>query len=483
MRRHEAAEKLVEMFGGMDIIGAAHTIVTQASKYIIILLFAVYTLQCFTPFFGKSDEKKEAAYGRQRKIIFIIHFTCSLALFLNSLSVRILIYYAVQLLFLFFVGKSYAFVYKGISKTALNNMLMLFAIGFIMIERLSEGYAARQMAFACAICLVGLFIPYVIEKFPYFDRFGAIYAAAGIIMLALVFVIGEERGGSRNWIAIGGFAMQPSEFVKIVFVFFAAAFFSKSTEFSNIVKATMLAAAHVLILVAEKDLGAALIFYMTYLLMLFAATGSFAYLGAGFGAGAVAAAAAYRFFAHVQTRVAAWRDPWSRIDGAGYQIANSLFAIGTGGWFGMGLFEGSPDAIPVSESDFIFSAICEELGVFFGICLILVEISCFVMFVNISLKMRGRFYKLAAFGLSVEYIFQVFINIGGAIKFIPSTGVTLPFVSYGGSSVISSVALFCIMQGMYVLSSAEKEGKNAVRRREAKLEGRPPKSPSAGGFK
>ena len=123
----------------------------------------------------------------------------------------------------------------------------------------------------------------------------------------------------------------------------------------------------------------------------------------------------------------------------------------------MGLGEGMPNSIPVASSDFIFSAICEELGVIFAICLILVEISCFVLFVNIALKMKRRFNKLTALGLAVEYIFQVFLTIGGVTKFIPSTGVTLPLISYGGSSVMSTIILFCIIQGMYVLNFEEED--------------------------
>ena len=123
----------------------------------------------------------------------------------------------------------------------------------------------------------------------------------------------------------------------------------------------------------------------------------------------------------------------------------------------MGLGEGVPSRIPIAESDFIFAAISEELGTFFAICLILVEVSCFTLFVNIALKMTRRFYKLTAIGLAVEYIFQVFLTIGGVTKFIPSTGVTLPLVSYGGSSVISTVILFCIIQGMYVLNCREED--------------------------
>lgn len=389
--------------------------------------------------------------------MYIIHFICSLVLFLNSLDYKIIVYYFLQVAFLIIVGKVYPYVYKGMSKIILNNMLMLLTIGFIMLERLGDNYIIKQMIFAAAICFVSLCIPFLIEKFTYFDKLGWVYAVIGIVFLALVFVIGKEKYGAKNWIIIGNFALQPSEFVKIIFVFFVAALLSYSTKFIDIVKVSVLAAVHVLILVAERDLGTALIFYITYIIILFIASNNTLYLAAGFGAGALAAVVAARLFTHVQTRVIAWRDPWSYIDTAGYQVAHSLFAIGTGGWFGMGLGEGMPKAIPVVESDFIFSAICEELGTFFGLCLILVEISCFIMFVNISLKMQKRFYKLTALGLSIEYIFQVFLTIGGVTKFIPSTGVTLPLVSYGGSSIISTVILFSIIQGMYVLNGVKEE--------------------------
>lgn len=472
MDKNEAAQKLMNLFGNMDAVGVLHSIVVEASKYIVIILFAVYTWHCFSVFLGKNAEKKEEVYKRQKRMMFTIHFVCSLVLFLNSLSVQILIFYLVQVVFLVFVGRAYVYVYDNLSKMVLNNMLMLLMIGFVMIERLNPDYAIRQMVFAGAISFVGLFIPFLIEKFPYFNRFGWAYAGIGIVLLALVFVIGKEVYGAKNWIIIGGFAMQPSEFVKIIYVFFVAALLAKSTEFYDVVKVSAVAAVHVLILVAEKDLGAALIFFITYVLILYVASQNPAYVAAAAVAGTAAAVVAWKLFSHVQVRVQAWQDPWSTIDNQGYQIAQSLFAIGTGGWFGMGLGEGMPDKIPVASSDFIFSAICEELGVFFAICLILVEISCFVMFVNIALKMRRRFYKLTALGLAVEYIFQVFLTIGGVTKFIPSTGVTLPLVSYGGSSVISTVILFCIIQGMYVLNFREEEPIEASEQETGKRPGR-----------
>ena len=142
-------------------------------------------------------------------------------------------------------------MYKGMSKLVLNNMMMLLTIGFIMIERLSTVDIIRQMIFVAAIGVVALFIPFIIEKFPYFDKFGVVYALIGIAMLSLVFVIGKEKYGARNWIIIGSFALQPSEFVKIIFVFFIN-LFCRERNFADVVKVSIPAAIHVLILIAEK---------------------------------------------------------------------------------------------------------------------------------------------------------------------------------------------------------------------------------------
>ena len=218
-----------------------------------------------------------------------------------------------------------------------------------------------------------------------------------------------------------------------------------------------MAAAHVLILVISTDLGAALIFFVVYLIMLYVATRQPLYAVAGLGAGVLAAVAGYHLFSHIQVRVEAWQDPIATYTGSGYQVAQSLFAIGTGGWFGTGLFQGQPDTIPVAETDFIFSAITEEMGVIFGLCIILICVSCYVMFLNIAMELHNRFYKYVALGLGTCYIFQVFLQIGGVTKFIPSTGMTLPFVSYGGSSMLSTMIMFGIIQGLYIVREDEEE--------------------------
>lgn len=194
--------------------------------------------------------------------------------------------------------------------------------------------------------------------------------------------------------------------------------------------------------------------------MIYVGTGRIRYLIAYIAGGFAMAGLAFllfkdKLFDHVMVRVNVWKNPWEDISGSGYQITQSLFAIGSGGYFGSGLTKGSPDVIPVSESDFIFSAISEEFGVLFALALILVCFSCFICFVNIAMKVRNRFYKTMAFGFAICYIFQTFLSIGGVTKFIPSTGVTIPLVSYGGSSVLSSLVMFSIMQGISTIENKE----------------------------
>ena len=162
-------------------------------------------------------------------------------------------------------------------------------------------------------------------------------------------VVGKVSYGAMLGFTVAGINIQPSELVKIVFVFFVASSFKRSTEFKDIVVTTAVAAFHVLILVASKDLGAALIIFVVYLVMLYVATHQPLYILAGLGAGSAGAVVAYHLFTHVKTRVNVWRDPFGTYDKGGYQVAQSLFAIGTGGWFGAGLYQGQPDTIPVCD--------------------------------------------------------------------------------------------------------------------------------------
>lgn len=431
--------------------------IVEIARYVIILLFATYTFYSFRAFVGKNKDRQNRVFAVQRTLTVLLHAVMSALLIMENMTLTYVFLWAAELVFYFVFIKIYQMCYKGLSKLVLNNMMMCMMVGFVMLGRLSSRYAVHQMILAAAAMAACVFVPLFIEKFSILDRLGWQYALAGILFLLLVFVIGVEKYGSRNWIRLGSVELQPSEFVKILYVFFMSSLLEKSTKFKHIVLITCVAAAHVVILVAEKDLGAALIYFITYVVVLYVATTNVVYLGAGLGGGALAAVVAYRLFAHVRSRVYAWQDPWGRINTEGYQVARSLFAIGTGGFIGMGLGKGLPGSVPVVESDFIFAAISEELGGVFAICLIMVYLSSYIMFVNIAMKMKKQFYKLTAFGLSVVFIIQVFLCVGGVTKFIPSTGVTLPLISYGGSSIMTTIIIFGIIQGMYVLNGREEE--------------------------
>lgn len=436
----------------------------QCSKYIIVILMILYTLLSFTAFQKKNREKQKKIFRKQRTYTLLIHFILNLLLFLSEKKMIVLELYVCQLALYITMIYVYQFVYRKLSKLVLNHMMFLLLLGLTELVRLDSKLAIRQMIFAAFGLIICLFVPLCIERIHFVGQLGWVYGIAGIGILLYVLKFGVTKYGAKNWVMIAGFSLQPSEFVKILFVFFAASLLAHSTKFKHIVAVTVVAVLYVLILVLEKDLGSAMIFCITYLFMLYTATANAGYLLAGFGCGGAAAVIAYKLFSHVRVRVQAWKDPWGDIDQGGYQIAQSLFAIGTGGWFGMGFCKGLPTSIPVRESDFIFAAISEELGGIFAICLILIYISCFIMFINISVKMERPFYKLCALGLSVLIVFQVFVSVGGVIKFIPSTGVTLPLLSYGGSSILSTIVIFSIIQGLYVLNQDE-ERKNEKRRR------------------
>ena len=447
-------------------------VVIQLSKYVIIILFTIYTFYCFTMFRNGNKERQKRICRYQSILMYLIHVICHLLLFLDLKEQRILILYGLETVFLFVAGFVYKGVYKNMSQLIFNNMRMFLVISFVMLLRLDYDLAERQLMMAAIGMTVCLIVPFVIDKFKYFDKLGWLYELLGILCLFLVFIpgIGVTKYGASNWIQIGGFSLQPSEFVKILFVFFIAALLSQKEKFKDIIMITIGAAIYVLILVAERDLGAALLYFTTYLVVLYVATAQPLYMIGGLSAGAAAAVFASKFFSHVQVRISAWQNPFKDIDTGGYQLANSLFAIGTGGWFGMGLGKGLPTSIPLSESDFIFPAISEELGGIFAVCLILVYVSCYIMFVNIAMKMRRRFYKLTAVGLGTMFICQVLLNVGGVTRFIPSTGVTLPLISYGGSSVLSTIVLFSIIQGMYVLNQDDRKKRETSRSMEAKNE-------------
>lgn len=439
--------------------------VSEFSKYVITLLIALYTYESFAVFRKKQESDRNGIYTRQNILMFGLHFSCFIVICFETGDITYLFFYAFQQIVLYATVILFRMLYPKTNRLLVNNMCMLLTVGFVILTRLSLGKAIRQFIIVMISLVIALVIPFFVSRFRFLKEWKWIYAAAGIVALGIVLVLGQTTYGSKLSYTIAGLTFQPSEFVKIIFVFFVASALYKAAGFFEVFTTAVIAAAHVIILVCSKDLGSALIFFVVYVLMVVVASRNWLYLLAGVSGGSVAAYLAYRVFPHIQVRVQAFKDPWSVIDSTGYQITQSLFAITSGGWFGLGLFKGTPESIPFVEADFIFSAITEELGLLFALCVILICVSSFIMFMNISMNLKDKFYQLTAFGLGVTYIFQVFLTIGGGCKFIPLTGVTLPFISYGGSSVLTTLIMFSITEGLSMIQEEEAEEEKYRRKR------------------
>ena len=275
--------------------------------------------------------------------------------------------------------------------------------------------------------------------------------AAGLIALPLA--IGTEMNGATNWIRVAGMSLQPSEVVKLALLLVLSYSMSRRHFWPWLIFTGYCLG----VLMLQKDLGTALINSMTALMMYFAATGNLAMTGVGLLGGAGAAVLGYQMFSHVKVRVAIWRNPWMYYEKAGYQIAQILMAIASGGLFGVGLGLGAPRVIPVYYTDCIFAVICEQFGIIFGILVLVMYGILILRGASIALGARHGFHALLAMGVTVMLGVQTFVIIGGVLKLIPLTGVTMPFVSYGGTSLVSCMAMIGLLQGVASVNQDDME--------------------------
>lgn len=436
-------------------------LLAEATKYAALLFSALFALDGCLCFVIKSKGHQKWCSIRQKLDIFMVQFMCYCTMCFQSRNAKYVLLYGVVQVLLFSILNITPMVYEQINKLLLNCMCFLLGTGFIIISRLSFSKAVRQVIIAGGGFLIALLLPVMMKRISFIKKGWCVYGALGAALLLSVYILGEITNGSKISFTVYGVSFQPSEFVKIIFVFFIASLLFEKVTATRIFLSAVVAGCYALILIISKDLGAALIFTVTYLLMLFIATGSYFLLLFGTLAGCIGAVLMYYIFPHVQYRVLAWKEPFSYIEGSGYQIAQSLFAISSGGLFGVGLFNGNPKAIPYVEDDMIFSAICEEMGILFGIILIIVCFQAFFMIMRIGIYAEESFARLLCTGLAVAYAVQIFLTVGGGIKLIPLTGVTLPFISYGGSSVMATIFVFFIVQGLHI-----KTQENEIRKQE-----------------
>lgn len=447
--------------------------ITEISKYIISAIMIAYVLVSIIPLVRRDEDgEKQGVYMIQNILMFCMHFTCFLSICFETGETEYLVFYAFQQVLLLVMIVLFRLLYPYGNKSFMNHVAMLLSVGFVVLTRLSYNKALKQFFIVAVSAVVAMAVPWVISKLRFLRDLKWLYALLGIGMLSVVLVLGAVTNGSKLSYSIGGITFQPSEFVKIIFVFYLAAALWKNHDLGAICLSAIFAGLHVMILVLSKDLGSALIFFAVYICLVYIASGRVRYFFAGLLCGGLAACMAYGLFDHVKVRVQAWKDPWSVIDSQGYQITQSLFAVSTGGFWGRGLFQGNPGTIPYVEEDFVFSAIAEELGIVVGICILLIALNCFVLLMKLSMEIKDKFYQLLAAGIGIVYLFQVFLTVGGGTKFIPMTGVTLPFISYGGSSILTSLILFYAAQGIFIAKKLEdieyeRKKEEFIRRRNA----------------
>lgn len=352
---------------------------------------------------------------------------------------------------------------RGADPLILPMAAFLHGIGYVMIARLSTHLAGLQATWS--LIGVGAFVAtlLVVDRVGDLRRWKYTCLALGIALLVMPMVpgLGFTSGGAHIWVSIGPINFQPGEFAKILLAIFFAAYLDErrklvveSTSGTSLGSALtlrdlmpILAAwgVSVIVMVGEKDLGSSLLFFTLFVVLLWLATEKTGYLVIGLGLFAAGAVAAYNMFGHVRTRVTIWLDPWPLYTTKGYQPIQALFSMANGGITGTGLGLGSPQAVPAAHNDFIFAAIAEELGLV-GATAVL---AAFVLLVGAGMRTALRtnrdFEKLLAAGLTTILGVQAFIIIGGVVRVVPLTGVTLPFMSYGGSSLVANYVLLALL--------------------------------------
>ncbi|NMA87089.1 MAG: FtsW/RodA/SpoVE family cell cycle protein [Tissierellia bacterium] len=327
---------------------------------------------------------------------------------------------------------------------------MLLSIGVIMIYRINPVLGMRQVVWIGMGILIFFGSYYIVKNIDKWREWANLYFILSIILFLATLLFGTNKKGSTNWLAIGRFSFQPTEIIKLLLIFLIAAYYTNYEEYKEkkygIYYLTGAVYLFIGFLFKQKDLGTVLIFYSIFIALQFIYEENRKLIWFNMLFFIIAGIAGYFLFDHVKIRFQIWLDPWKYIDNKGYQITQSLFAIATGGFFGTGIGLGHPDFIPEVYTDFIFSAICEEMGIFTGIGVIMLFLILVYRGFKIAISQNDKFFRIVALGISILFGIQSFIIFGGVLKLIPLTGITIPFVSYGGSSMVSSFIALGILQ-------------------------------------
>ena len=349
----------------------------------------------------------------------------------------------------------------GADPAILPIVFALSGIGITFVTRVEPNLAMSQLVILFAAIALMVVTLVVAKNFDVVKKYKYSFGAIGILLLVLPMFIGTEIYGSKLWIKIGGFTIQPGEFAKVFIVLFLAGYLAENRELLSISNHEILGfkiprfklllplfvvwGICMLIVVFERDLGSAVLFYTIFLLMLYVATGRISYVIIGFLMLGIGAIGAYRFLSHVQTRFQIWLDPFADPSGSGFQLVQSLFSLADGSLLGTGIGKGLPTMIPVVESDFIFSAIGEEMGLLGGAAVLFLFMLFAVRGLTTAARAKSDLAAFCATGLTAAISFQAFLIVGGVTRLVPLTGVTLPFMSQGGSSLLASFIIVALL--------------------------------------
>ena len=345
--------------------------------------------------------------------------------------------------------------------------VFLASIGLTLILRLRPDLFIPQ-AMWLAAGLIAFIITVIIFRQPEaISQYKYLCGITGIILLVFTIAFGVDIGGNKNWIILGPVRFQPAEFAKLLIIIFLAAYLSERRQLLTyatrhygpltlphprfIAPLMVLWALTMAMLIVQRDLGSALLYFGTTVTMAYMASGRWSYVALALCMFFTGSAICYLVFPHVQVRIDIWLNPWADPTGRSYQIVQSLFALGSGGLLGSGLTFGYPSIIPEVHTDFIFAAIGEELGLAGTAAVIIAYILIVYRAFRAALASQIPFTMLLAGGLGVLTALQVFIIIGGVTKFLPLTGITLPLISYGGSSMVAS---FILLGMLFAISEA-----------------------------